>query len=108
MNYRDRGSIKWSSLMLPEHKERLSAWYKEQEYVAKPELDEQKWEEINRLLAEAWAENQKIEVTYYHDHRLHTAVGRIKTCDPIRHYLQLTEESILSISMTDIIDVRLA
>ena len=51
MNYRDRGSIKWSSLMLPEHKERLSAWYKEQEYVTKPELDEQKWEEINRLLA---------------------------------------------------------
>lgn len=105
MNYRDRGSIKWSSLMLPEHKERLSAWYKELEYAAKPELDEQKWEEINRSVTEAWTENHKIKVTYYHNHHIHTAVGHIKTCDPRRHNLQLAD---VSISMADIIDVRFA
>ncbi|HET7579515.1 MAG TPA: YolD-like family protein [Bacillales bacterium] len=77
MSYHDRGTIKWSSLMLPEHKERLSAWYKEQDYEAKPELDEQQREEINRTLMEALEENRELEVTFYQGHHFHKEKGHI-------------------------------
>ncbi|GIP64468.1 hypothetical protein J32TS6_30230 [Virgibacillus pantothenticus] len=37
----DRVTIKWTSIMLPEHVEMLEEVWKEQEYKEKPILDEQ-------------------------------------------------------------------
>lgn len=37
---KDRGNIKWQGLMLPEHIQMLREWYKEDEEVKRPELDE--------------------------------------------------------------------
>ncbi|GGF15217.1 hypothetical protein GCM10010954_12290 [Halobacillus andaensis] len=38
-NTSDRGKIKWTSLMLPEHVEMVKETYKEQNKVEKPLLD---------------------------------------------------------------------
>lgn len=37
---KDRGRIKWTALMLPEHVEMIREWYAKDELVAKPELTE--------------------------------------------------------------------
>lgn len=94
--------------MLPEHKERLAAWYKEQEYEAKPELDDQKREEINRILMEAIEENDEIEVTYYKDHHLHKETGHIRKCDLARQVIQIVghSECIIQVSMSDIVNAE--
>ena len=37
---KDRGRIKWTAMMLPEHVEMLREWQQEDRYNSKPELDE--------------------------------------------------------------------
>ncbi|HEX7063724.1 MAG TPA: YolD-like family protein [Bacillales bacterium] len=108
MTFQDRGSIKWSSLMLPEHRERLSDWYKEQDNIAKPQLDEQKKEEMNRLLAEAVAENQKVRVTCHKNHHLHQVTGFIKKPDPVKRAFQMIDDSGETswISLDDVIEAE--
>ncbi len=59
---RDRGSIKWTSLMLPEHVEMIRSLWKEDERVEKGILDEQKAVEIDFLLQRALNDNLTIRV----------------------------------------------
>lgn len=37
---KDRGQIKWTALMLPEHVEMIREWYEKDKWVPKPELNE--------------------------------------------------------------------
>lgn len=37
---KDRGRIKWTALMLPEHVEMIREWYEKDEQVPKPDLNE--------------------------------------------------------------------
>jgi len=37
---KDRGVIKWQGMMLTEHVELIRAWYEEDKYDVKPDLDE--------------------------------------------------------------------
>ncbi|WP_254434246.1 YolD-like family protein [Halobacillus sp. Marseille-Q1614] len=53
MQSRDRGTIKWTSLMLPEHVEMIKKVWKEDERVEKGILDEQKAAEIDFVLQRA-------------------------------------------------------
>ncbi|MBN8234956.1 YolD-like family protein [Halobacillus kuroshimensis] len=50
---RDRGTIKWTSLMLPEHVEMVKKLWKEDQRVEKGIIDEQKAVEIDFLLQRA-------------------------------------------------------
>ncbi len=45
---RDRGRIKWTSLMLPEHVKMLRDWANEDMWEKTKEIDEQKLEEMKR------------------------------------------------------------
>ena len=49
----DRGTIKWTSLMLPEHVEAIQKLWKEDERVEKAILDEQQLEELEFALQRA-------------------------------------------------------
>ncbi|GIO28403.1 YolD-like family protein [Ornithinibacillus bavariensis] len=61
----DRGSIKWTSLMLPEHVELLKKIWNEDKKVVKPMLDEQELETINRRVIEANQNNEEVRITYF-------------------------------------------
>ncbi|PYZ98530.1 hypothetical protein CR205_08070 [Alteribacter lacisalsi] len=50
----DRGSIKWTSMMLPEHVEKLKELKKEHQRVSHGEADPQAEEEWDRLIAESF------------------------------------------------------
>ncbi|WP_406945780.1 YolD-like family protein [Halobacillus sp. SY10] len=62
---RDRGTIKWTSLMLPEHVEMVKQVWKEDERIEKPILDEQKWEEIEFALHRSLNDGLLVEVKYH-------------------------------------------
>lgn len=62
---RDRGTIKWTSLMLPEHVEMIKQVWKEDERIEKPILDEQKMEEIDIALHLAMKDDLTIKIQYH-------------------------------------------
>ncbi len=63
--HQDRGTIKWSSLMLPEHVEILQELWQEDRYQKKPTVDEQQMERNEHFIQEALAHQTYIQVTYY-------------------------------------------
>ena len=75
---RDRGSIKWTAMMLPEHVERLREWKEEEKIPPRKELDEQQFEEWNYLIAHAIELHTPLAVKYWEDHQLLHEVGFIR------------------------------
>ena len=49
---KDRGNIKWTSLMLTEHREKLRELYERDKDIEKPVLDEQQLEKLDSLIRE--------------------------------------------------------
>ncbi|MFZ7103916.1 MAG: YolD-like family protein [Peptococcaceae bacterium] len=86
---KDRGAVKWSALMLPEHKQLLEEFYAEQNYVEKPNLDQDKCAEINNILTEALKNNLRVKIEIYHDHALRTITGLIKKYDPAEQSIKV-------------------
>ncbi|MFI5359076.1 MAG: YolD-like family protein [Halanaerobiales bacterium] len=74
---KDRGNIKWTSLMLTEHREKLKELYERDKDIEKPVLDEQHLERLDFLLGEAVRLQANIEVLYYENRRLHQYEGKI-------------------------------
>lgn len=94
---KDRGNIKWSSLMLVDHKEKLKELFSGENDLPRPELDEQKLEEMNLLLDKSIHENTPISIVCYQDKRYHSLQGRVKSYDPVKKELVLiTSEGVVN------------
>ncbi|MGK7376675.1 YolD-like family protein [Planococcus sp. 1R117A] len=59
---KDRGSIKWTAMMLPEHVQMLREWQKEDRYNTKPDLDEFDLEAIYEEIQLAYKRQCDIEI----------------------------------------------
>ncbi|MFC5712450.1 YolD-like family protein [Thalassorhabdus alkalitolerans] len=77
MDIKDRGTIKWTAMMLPEHVELLKQLEHEQQKVKKPELDEQAWQEIEEKVCEAMADHHPLLFIYWMNGFIHKVSGRI-------------------------------
>lgn len=106
MKVHDRGTMKWVSLMLPEHVELLKEVFVEQK--EKPILDEQKMSEIDKTLKYALKNRINIKMTYFNDGDYSTLSGKLAEIDQWRGYIVLRNEDGFNISLTDIIDVAIA
>lgn len=89
----DRGSIKWVSLMLPEHVKMLREWQDEQKNPRSilPVLDEQKKEELNNTVYEALYKNSPVRFTYIEHGTYKTLQGRIQTFNEVAHELKIMD-----------------
>lgn len=85
----DRGSIKWTSLMLPEHVELLKHIWKEDKIIARPELDEQELELLNRKILQAYRDKLLISIEHYHNGQMRKTIGKIKKIDQMNHAILL-------------------
>jgi hypothetical protein len=92
MSIRDRGNIKWTSLMLPEHVKLLRRYINE-EYHEVPELilDEQLLAEINSLILESMEFNFPLSFTIYQDKRLLMIQGNIHFIDVNKQELRIID-----------------
>ena len=61
----DRGNIKWTSMMLPEHVEKLKEMWREDERVEKGDLDEQQAAEIDFKLQLALKDDLTVGINYH-------------------------------------------
>ncbi|WP_456278415.1 YolD-like family protein [Bacillus sp. AK128] len=104
---RDRGNIKWTAMMLPEHVKLLRDWAKEDEYETKPELDEQKLEQMNEVICEAMAHGAELSITYFDQVHHKTVRGTIHYVDEMNQRLRVVskEGTVIQIPFHSIVEV---
>lgn len=105
---RDRGLIKWTSMMLPEHVKMLREWSEEDRIQERPELDEQELEAMNEMVAEAMAEGSQLLITHYAGQRHELLAGTVHHVDFIKQRLHIVDqfEEVHYINWKDVLDVR--
>lgn len=106
---RDRGRIKWVSMMLPEHIKMLRDWVKEDQYEERKEIDEQQLELMNMTLSEAIEFDQFVTITHYRNRNYEIVVGKIHHWDVMTQRLHIIDhfEEVHRIPITAIADIRL-
>ncbi|MDQ0219075.1 YolD-like family protein [Peribacillus cavernae] len=90
---RDRGSIKWTSMMLPEHKKMLADLYEEQKHFTKPTLDEQKLEELNDIVRVALGHTLDVKVTFYRHQAFYSVKGQVAKIDELHKIVRIIDDS---------------
>ena len=107
---RDRGRIKWTSMMLPEHVKMLRDWAQEDEYEPEREMDEQQLELMNETILEAMEYNRAVAVTYYDygKQRYEKAAGKIHFLDGMEKRLLIVDRhgEVRRIMLEKITDIR--
>jgi len=85
----DRGNLKWTSLMLPEHLVQLKEWKKEQYCDKKRELTEWELEEIEQTIQRAYKMQKLIKLTLWNNKKLYDEIGKITGTDIYKKELLL-------------------
>ncbi|MFS0562635.1 YolD-like family protein [Terribacillus sp. 179-K 1B1 HS] len=88
----ERGTMKWTSLMMPEHIAMLQKSMAKQYDVPQPVLSEDQREDIERILREASEYKSEVTVTYWGNNRLHTLVGVIERLNPNMRRIELRDK----------------
>lgn len=104
MKVNDRGTMKWTSLMLPEHIEMLNKMWEEQEHKEMPVLDEQQIAENNMLLQDALENDLEIRIKYFVDGEYKTIEGHLLYIDILNERLFIDD---IEIKLEHIIEVIL-
>ncbi|MGN7476940.1 YolD-like family protein [Solibacillus silvestris] len=86
---KDRGVIKWTAMMLPEHVKLLREWQKEDVLVAQPQLDEAQLEQININLQRAYKEHCPIQLKIWEQTGMHTVSDIIQKVNFHEQYIKL-------------------
>ncbi|MED3551149.1 YolD-like family protein [Cytobacillus praedii] len=105
---RDRGRIKWTSMMLPEHVKLLRDWAEEDRHEHKREIDEQALESMNDCISEAMEYGKAVTLTYYQHKNYRLVIGNIHYWDEINHKVHIVDRfgEVHQIRTSEIADVR--
>jgi hypothetical protein len=106
---RDRGKMKWTSMMLPEHVKLLRDWAKEDAYEKVREIDEQYLEVMNETISEAMEFGSSMTITHYQHKKYELVIGHIHYWDEINGKLHIVDRfgEVHRIPLSSIADVRL-
>ena len=102
---KDRGTMKWTAMMLPEHVKLLREWQAEDQLVIKPQLDEAQVEQMNTNLQRAYKEQCSIRLKVWEETAIYNVSGVIQKMNPIERYVQLADGQ--KISFKNICDALL-
>lgn len=104
MNVNDRGTMKWTSIMLPEHVEALKKLWEEQNYKEMPILDEHQIAENNLSLQEALENDLQVSIKYFADHDHKIATGHLLYIDALNKRLFIDD---VEIKLHNLIEVKI-
>lgn len=88
---RDRGNIKWTAMMLPEHLRELRKWQVEDDLVKRPDLSEWDLQQIQQEIDRAIRSRKLTEVQTWRDGILHRHIGVIVSADISSQRIRLDE-----------------
>ncbi|MCG3418950.1 YolD-like family protein [Oceanobacillus jordanicus] len=100
MSVNDRGTIKWTSMMMPEHIEILKEIHEQQEWKKKPMISEFQKEEINLALQLALKDDLTIELEFFRDHDYHKIKGKVLGVDVLNQFVTINEQIVPLDSIT--------
>ena len=75
---KDRGKIKWTPFMLPQHNEEINKLYRGMGLVENPILDEQQLERLDVLVKEVIRDQFTVKIVYYENKRLFDLRGKLR------------------------------
>jgi hypothetical protein len=103
---RDRGNIKWTAMMLPEHRQKLIALMESENDVEKPELSEDQWEVIQYAMEESMRLGEPLTVLYYANKRYQRLTGSVQRIDLLNQTLELSKPEGVGkrLALGDIVD----
>ncbi|MGQ5176202.1 YolD-like family protein [Bacillus halotolerans] len=84
---RDRGTIKWTSIMLPEHLTQLKQDLIDVSKIEKPSLDDQQIEEMDLLVSEALEFNKELKLKLFNNGFVENVAGRV-------HYINFEQQKL--------------
>ncbi|MCY7981252.1 YolD-like family protein [Bacillus inaquosorum] len=84
---RDRGTIKWTSMMLPEHLTQLKQDLIDVSKIEKPSLDDQQIEEMDLLVFEALEFNKELKFKLFNNGLVENVTGRV-------HYFNFEQQKL--------------
>ncbi|MFG3613337.1 YolD-like family protein [Rummeliibacillus stabekisii] len=86
---RDRGTIKWTAMMLPEHVQKIREWKKEAYVEAPKELTEWELEDLQQVIDQSLAQNKIITLTVWESIKYVQWTGIIQAINPDKQELIL-------------------
>ncbi|MBU9720140.1 YolD-like family protein [Bacillus alkalicola] len=92
-NNKDRGTIKWTAMMLPEHVGMLRDLEHNLKKQPKPEIDEQKLEEYEFTICEALEFNKELTFHYWKNGFFEDVTGHVHYIDHITKRLHIKSTS---------------
>ena len=92
---KDRGTIKWTSLMLPEHIQRLRAWENELHDTLPKEKADWELEALHQTIQQAYELKLPITFILYQQGTWQTTTGFITTIDVYKKHLLLETDTIV-------------
>ncbi|ODV48091.1 hypothetical protein BCM26_03850 [Bacillus subtilis] len=84
---RDRGTIKYTSIMLPEHLTQLKQDLIDVSKIEKPSLDDQQIEEMDLLISEALEFNKELNFKVFNNGFVENVTGRV-------HYINFEQQKL--------------
>lgn len=94
---RDRGRMKWTAMMLPEHVRMLREWQQEESHAKPIEVDEQQLEEWHYIISEAMAAGELLCIVFTKEGGSEEVLGTIQYIDLNRRMLRLVTEKEITI-----------
>ncbi|MBU9711043.1 YolD-like family protein [Evansella tamaricis] len=89
---RDRGTIKWTAMMLPEHVAMLRDLEYRQRKQPKPEVDLQQLEEYEFIIAESLEYQNDLTFKYWKNGFYEKFTGRVQFVDPVTKRLHVIND----------------
>ncbi|WP_025783289.1 YolD-like family protein [Sporosarcina sp. D27] len=104
---RDRGKIKWTAMMLPEHISLLREWQKEDDYVKQPDLTDFDLQDIQEQLESAMMRKCMTQIRSWKEGKVTGYLGTVEEIDVHKQLIVLQDPfEIERILATDIIAVQ--
>lgn len=105
---KDRGTIKWTSMMLTEHVQLLKQWDTEERYIEKPHLTAWELDDLQQTIEQAIRTHLQLEITIWSNGETSSYVGFIKKLNIERQELYFeTSTDIKKLSIVAIVAARL-
>ncbi|MDQ0269335.1 YolD-like family protein [Cytobacillus purgationiresistens] len=105
---RDRGNKKWVSMMLPEHVKMLREYDESHNKLAKPFLDEQKYEQFDEVIARAMENNLPLQLTSLQKGERKLYIGKIHYMDELKGELRMINQASerILLKLADVIEIE--
>jgi hypothetical protein len=104
---KDRGTIKWTSLMLPEHVEQLKKLWDDDKLTHKPLLDDQELEEMSLECINAYENDLTVEIIVHMEGNANAIQGKIMKIDQQNQQLSIqTADTLEKVSFSKIVHLK--